>query len=499
MKSILYAKATPYLILFSVCAVILLRSPLAPFARGVPGIDSSVFIYTTQQVMKGKLLYKEVFDHKGPTLYLLHAIGLKILNGNWSGIWLLQMLCYFVTSAFLYKTLRFFFNKKISVLSIVTVLLYQGALEYGGNTTETWALPFTSIALYIFTLYFVKQKRFSVLQLLALSVTFILTLFLRPNLIAVWGIFGIVVIFDLVQSKRWKEILSYAFFILVFCLLSVFPFFMYAYLKGIIQDSIYSIFLFNMEYSSAEGISGFVLVFLKTLRTMGRPSYVYLSIILLTYILYVVLYFKEIYHKKYTVAIVGSILLIALSCSIRNGNQYYFVQFVPVLMFPIAACFSFFAEKLFKRQYTFTIFFFLILNFFLIFETYIAIRDNYKNDERAFYIRLSAIISQYTDRSDKILEMGNDLNVYLFSNRESSSKYPFIFPIIENDKLRELYLAELENKPRPKLIITDWSWQYFGNNSSNKLKIFLQDNYENLDLNLVRSDGNSYSIWKLKE
>jgi len=494
MKKFLHSKATPYLILFFACLIVLLRSPVAPFSYGVPWTDSSVFMYAAQQMIDGKLIYKEVFDHKGPTLYLLNIIGLKLFNGNWAGIWIIQLLCYLITTTFLYKILRFFYNKRISLLAILTVLLYQGAIEFGGNICETWALPFTSIALYIFTQYFVKQKRFSLVQLFLLSASFILTLFLRPNLVALWGVFGLVVAFDLLQSKRWKEILSYSFFIIVFCLLSILPFFLYAYSKGIIEDSIYAIFTFNIIYLSDTGIIQSVLdTILCTMETMRAPMYVYL-IIVFAYISYIVLCFKEVFHKKYAVAVVISIFVIAFSCSIGRPHIHYFVQLAPVLIFPMAACFAFLTKNFPKRKWTFAVFFFLILNCSIICGTIYDVHSNYQKEKRYFYAGLSNLIAQHTTSSDKILVMGNDLAVYLFSNRESSSRYPFIYPIIEKDKkIEEYYFAEFKNNPLPKLIIIDWHCNSFSNDLRSKLAKILQDNYEDLEVQL---NNRSYVIWK---
>jgi len=492
MRKILSATITPYIILVSVCLFILLKSLGAPFSHGVPWTDSSVFIYTAKQMIAGKLVYKEVFDHKGLTLYLLNIIGLKIFNGNWIGIWILQMFCYFVTAIFLYRTLQFFYNKKLSILAITTVLLYQGAIGFGGNLTETWALPFTSIALYIFTQYFVKQKQFSIVQLFFLSATFILTLFLRLNLVSLWGVFGIVIIVDLVKSKRWKDILFYTLYVLVFCLLTAMPYFLYAYSKGIFGDLIYCYFTFNLMYLSKT-------VEIGSLFTLRNLPVIYFGIIVLSWLFYSILYFDEIRNKGFVLAIGISFFVIAISCSMGlNFYPHYFVQFIPVLIFPLAACFSFLVKNLPKRKWIFAVFFWLMLNIYLIGINFEDIQRNYWEGNRTFYTRLDAVVSQYTASDDKILEMGNNCNVYLFTNKESSSKYPYIYPIIEKDKrIEEFYLAELEKSSRPKLIITDYFYELLSNNVKSKIYEILQEHYEKLDVKI--ENGESYSIWKLKE
>jgi len=472
---------------------------VAPFSNEVHYIDSSVFIYTAKQMIAGQLVYKEVFDHKGLMLYFLNIIGLKIFNGNLVGIWVLQFFCYLLTTTFLYKTLRFFYNKKISILSITTVLLYQSVIDFGGNITETWALPFTSIALYIFTQYFVKQKQFSVVQLFLLSSTFILTLFLRPNLVSLWGAFGIVVIFDLIQSKRWTDILFYTFYILIFCLLTIMPFFLYVYLKGIVKDSIFSMFTFNFIYSSKTGMgSGIIKAFISSLIMMGYPisTFIYLGIIVLTYILCSILYFKEILYKKFVIAVIASIFVIAFSCSIGYSFLHYYVQFVPVLIFPVATFFSFFVKNLPKKKWTFAVFFCIIINLYCTYKIIQDIHRNYSKDNKALYNEINKVVSQYTTSADKILVMGNDENVYLFTNRVSSSKYTYIFPIIGIDKNIEVsYLTEFDKFPLPKLIITDDHFTILSDDIRNKLTMILREHYEMLDINLEKN----YSIWKLKE
>jgi len=492
MKKIFSPLLSPYTILFIVCFFSLFKNPGAPFSHGMPWIDSSVFIYTAKRMIAGQLVYKEVFDHKGLTLYLLNIAGLKIFNGKWLGIWVLQLLCYFVTTAFLYKTLRFFYNKKISILAITTVLLYHGIISFGGNLTETWALPFTSIALYIFAQYFVIQKKFSVVQLFLLSATFILTLFLRLNLISIWGAFGIVVIFDLMKSKRWKELFVYALYILIFCLLTAMPYFLYAYIKGIFGDFLYGYFTFNLMYLSKVVEKG-------SLFTMRNLPLIYFGIIILLSMIYSILHFDGIRYKEFVLATGISFFVIAVSCSMgMNFYPHYFIQFIPVLIFPLAACFSFFVENLPKRKWIFAVSFWLIINIYLIGINVKDIQRNYSKADKTFYAQLDAIVSQYTASDDKILEMGNNCNIYLFTNRESSSKYPYIYPIIEKDKrIEEYYLAEMEKSSRPQLIITDYLYELLSNNIKSRINEILQENYEKIDVN-TKNGEIYYSIWKLK-
>jgi len=87
MKIIKKTDTFLYLILFGTCIFVLLQSPLAPFAKSINGVDSSVFIYSAKHILDGQLIYKDIVDHKGPFLYFsyylplpTHKKGNKMLN-----------------------------------------------------------------------------------------------------------------------------------------------------------------------------------------------------------------------------------------------------------------------------------------------------------------------------------------------------------------------------------------------------------------------------------
>ena len=71
--------------------VILSLLPGLPLLRPLPHRDSAVFIYSGQLILDGRTPYIDVWDHKGPLVYLANAFGLALTdNGLW-GIWIVQI------------------------------------------------------------------------------------------------------------------------------------------------------------------------------------------------------------------------------------------------------------------------------------------------------------------------------------------------------------------------------------------------------------------------
>lgn len=194
MKNQLPINLFIYALLLITCILILFQSALVPFFNVVPVGDSSNFIYSASQILKGQLMYQEIFDHKGPFLYVIDIIGLLI--HRYSGIWVLELISLFTASLVIYHTIRQFYNRFVSALSVILSLLFLvNKFGEGGNYTQEWALPYISIAIYIFSQHFLKGKKFTLWQLGLLSVSFVLTFLLQPNLIAVWIVFGVIIFF----------------------------------------------------------------------------------------------------------------------------------------------------------------------------------------------------------------------------------------------------------------------------------------------------------------
>ena len=54
--------------------------------------DSAVFQYIARMILDGKMPYRDVFDHKGPLIYLFNTAGLFI--SKQIGLWIVELILY---------------------------------------------------------------------------------------------------------------------------------------------------------------------------------------------------------------------------------------------------------------------------------------------------------------------------------------------------------------------------------------------------------------------
>lgn len=116
--------------------------------------DSGIFQEMGVCLAQGGTPYVDLFDHKGPMLWFVQALGIWC-SPRW-GIMALQSLSLFLTLILWYKTARLILEKQgVSIVVAMSGLLFLMAFYQRGNLCEEWCLPFISLPIY---LYFLRWK-----------------------------------------------------------------------------------------------------------------------------------------------------------------------------------------------------------------------------------------------------------------------------------------------------------------------------------------------------
>lgn len=124
---------------------------------GNTGPDSSVFNYMARVILNGGMPYRDSFDHKGPLIYLIDALGLLIDQQN--GVWIIELISVFCILFYSFKIAKLLgCGKKSSLVTVATTAL--GLVYYfdAGNLTEEYACVFIILSLYVFLNFFLRSN-----------------------------------------------------------------------------------------------------------------------------------------------------------------------------------------------------------------------------------------------------------------------------------------------------------------------------------------------------
>lgn len=119
-------------------------------ANYYPSHDYSIFAYIGQQILRGKMPYTELWDHKPPLIFYLNALGLRLAGGSLAGIWVLEFTAFFVGNLIFYLILKRCFPKWISLFVLLTGMLHYVRVLDFGNYTEEVSLFFVFCTLGLF-------------------------------------------------------------------------------------------------------------------------------------------------------------------------------------------------------------------------------------------------------------------------------------------------------------------------------------------------------------
>lgn len=122
-------------------------SPLYPLN---PWDDANVFHTIGKSMLSGLLPYRDIFDHKGPLLYIIHALNAIISYKAFIGIYILEIVCCFFFLLFSYKTISLLTDKDpLCIIPVIAFIVYSSCCFEQGDSAEELCLPFMSYTLWV--------------------------------------------------------------------------------------------------------------------------------------------------------------------------------------------------------------------------------------------------------------------------------------------------------------------------------------------------------------
>ena len=215
------------------------------------GMDSAVFKTMGLAILKGKIPYVDIFDHKGPILYFINALGQWMIPGR-MGIFLLQVVGLSIAIVYMFKAARLFVGNALSFLAVLFTLFIFGGLIQEGNQCEEWMMYFFTVALYYALKYVVNHSdmchplKYSLLYGFCFGMMF----FIRPNdAVAMMGGLMTGVAIWLVYKKEYRNAFLNALCFAAGFLLVVVPIVCYFAWHNALGDLWYGLVGYNKGYT----------------------------------------------------------------------------------------------------------------------------------------------------------------------------------------------------------------------------------------------------------
>ena len=235
-------------------------SPLYPdyYAYGglTDGGDSLQFQTIGKAWLDGKVPYRDLFDHKGPIIFLVNALGFLLGGGTRYGIVVLQVIALAVVIHYALRLARLVSTSRLwgGIVLVFTLIAYARAYVQG-NSIQEYSLPFIFASVY-YLVHFLQQPKgtnhplkYAFLYGITISVC-LLTQFSNALLVAP-GVLVVMVL--LIARRQWQNLWQNLALGLAGLLTIILPFVIYFAAQGALLDMIYAVFTYNFEYANQIG------------------------------------------------------------------------------------------------------------------------------------------------------------------------------------------------------------------------------------------------------
>jgi hypothetical protein len=201
-------------------AILVLRVPV--ISQGHDW-DPGVYAYVAKRLLQGQELYTEIWDHKGPIMFFMNAIGLQISGLRYEGIILFQGILLLATSLFSFRYLSFYFGFTFGI--VATLFLLFGLTLQSGNFPSEYNLFYQSLSMLFFCRSFRGRcsEREHATLFVAIGALAALSFFTRQNMIALWFVIGLYLLFKIStdRDKQKQSLVALASMTIGFALVAV--------------------------------------------------------------------------------------------------------------------------------------------------------------------------------------------------------------------------------------------------------------------------------------
>ena len=406
--------------------------------------DNAVFYLMGRGILKGQVLYKDMYDHKTPYIYLLNSIA-AIFDKNHIGLYIITSIVLFFSLFYAYKILMLFIdNTIISLTGVALICLFfnNANLTLGFLRTEGYAVALILPSAYLFLKFFLEDKKdFKLLNMFIIGVLAGFTLFINIKSSILYAPFAISTCYILIKNNNIKNIFLCFITGLLGIIISSIPNFVYLIKNNCFYEAVDAIFRINSIYAktytsiNANNENLFEII----LRVITVHPII--TMIIITQLICIITYKTKNCIKIPTLS--SFIICVFYTVIVNRPYTYYYTILIPFLIPTFLVLVDLFKNVKLKTNAVLILLISImfILNFPL---GYFTVNKRYfKNYQANKYLHEMLKDEIEINENTKVLSYGYSPEYYMYLNKNISFKY-FIIPNIKFKYFNTAYKNQID-------------------------------------------------------
>ncbi|HAB67100.1 MAG TPA: hypothetical protein DCE23_07010 [Firmicutes bacterium] len=303
-------------------------------------VDANAFFTVGKGMMNNVLPYKDIFEQKGPLLYVVYGIGYLLSHKTFHGVFIIEIILFTIFLYYIHKLISLFLDRKVSfiILPILACLLTTSTGFVHGGSCEELCLPLFACSLYYYTKHF-KEKELSYKELFINGILAGCILLTKYTLLGFWFAFMMFIFFDLVIKKKYKQSILSCIYFLLGMVSPIVIFLIYFLITNSLKEFIECYFTINISaYNETVSITErLYTIFTNGLASIKNNGY---PIFLLFISIPILIFFLKI-PKYYKISLLAVIIIsmIGIFWGLKFYRYYVFPLHIFIILSIIAICF----------------------------------------------------------------------------------------------------------------------------------------------------------------
>ena len=304
--------------------------------------DTNVYMMVSEQMEDGKIMYRDIFDHKGPVWYFVFDFFYR-LDRSCCFLYFIQIFSgaiFFIYSCKIFNLLtnRKMIGNYVAMMACCLSVYLSPVIESGGRPDE-FALPFASYAIYLIVKYIKTNESIKIYQYFLVGLQ--MGAFLWTKFTLLWFYFSLFIFLIYVKHPH---IIQRALVTLSGIVLFTMPVMLYFWANGALSD-LFDIYIFANLFEYESAISSFVM---QLYYNVGEILYTYgvFWLVVGIAVVFIGIFYKNnenirLSFKKYVMLLLFVSSMFAVFGLLRVSYSYYYAQafsVLPVLFYVFEEC-----------------------------------------------------------------------------------------------------------------------------------------------------------------
>lgn len=319
-------------------------SKLSPLYEFNSWTDVNVYFTIGKGCMNGLVVYRDLFDHKGPLIFFIYGFGYLISNSSFFGVFLVEICIYIVSVYYVFLIIKLFASSLLSLSISLLFPIFYLFYSYNGGAAEDFILVAEVVSFYYFIRYFHdKVIDHSIKYMFIHGCMIGCVFFIKLNLIFFWFFPLLFIFFFLGYNKLYKSFFQNFLYLIFGFLFIAFPIFIY-FAANKALDSFWEAYIyFNILYNSQLS-SDFFTRLVSSFGELKFRDFLFLLICLGGFLGF---YLNEFFNKKLGLLsiLLSFIFQLIITFSGAFFFPYYFISTVVFVVFSLV-CLAVLLEKI---------------------------------------------------------------------------------------------------------------------------------------------------------